>query len=199
MKKYNGIDFPYDYEEIKQLKPKEVKAFFEWFVRQIPERLEILKKYVNNTTKVDFNYSTKSLISLWEWFEPEIIIVEKSEKEKEELLNFLRSHAPEYARHQIKLEDDDTRNISDYTRSIAHDIGIYFAETIIRNNEPLKWGYITKPKSLLFVNKPAVVGFINKKIMEPLWIIEVMVLRSAREKEKERLYNLYETWCKYIQ
>ncbi|MEG0282882.1 MAG: hypothetical protein RR662_06860, partial [Clostridia bacterium] len=47
---------------------KEAQIYFEWFVSEIPHRLEVLQEYIsrdNPDLKLDF--SEESLVPLWEW------------------------------------------------------------------------------------------------------------------------------------
>ncbi|WP_110953622.1 hypothetical protein [Anaerosinus massiliensis] len=51
----------------------EAKKHLEWYVNQIPERLELLRKAYEETgggAKEELDYSVESLRRLWEWFIP---------------------------------------------------------------------------------------------------------------------------------
>ena len=53
------------------------------------------------------------------------------------------------------------------------DVAIYFAEYIVKHNPSIYWGYFTKPKSYMYVNRPILLGVKCKVDMEPMSIIKV--------------------------
>ena len=72
------------------------------------------------------------------------------------------------------------------------DIAIYFAEVMIRNSEgKLHWGYVTKPKNYINVNRPVVSGFKAGKNLNPSRSVYILTLRSEEEKNEKRIYKHY--------
>ena len=136
------------------------------------------------------DYSDKSLISLWEWYETKIEMVLKDENEYQ---NELKQY-PEWLRGEIS-----NKKFSYSMLKYALDVSIYFAEVVIKNSGgKIEWGYFTTPKRRDSVNEPVLLGFRNNIDMNPRQIILNATRRSSKERESARLYNLYVTWKEYI-
>ena len=85
------------------------------------------------------------------------------------------------------------------TLNIGMDLAVFFAELFINENRgKIEWGLITGRKKLVDVNQPVLVGFRNGILMNPRVIVENMALRSAKEKNKTRLYDIFYTWMKNV-
>ena len=78
------------------------------------------------------------------------------------------------------------------------DVAIYFAEYIVKHNPSIYWGYLTKPKSYIYVNRPVLLGFKCKVDMEPMSIIKVCIDRNMEEKNENQLVELYNVWREEI-
>ena len=145
----------------------------------------------NAGVDIDFDYSPESLIPLWRWYETIIV----SEKKTEEEIEAEKKNTPEWLHSQISEE-----KISMNTLKFGMDIAIYFAEVMIRNSEgTLHWGYVTKPKNYINVNRPVVSGFKAGKDLNPSRTVYVLTLKSEEEKNEKRLYNSYYVWQQYIE
>ncbi len=141
---------------------------------------------------VIFDYSPKSLISLWEWFEGKIEFVEKR---KVELESEVEAN-PAWAKEFILA---NTKKFSDQTLIMALDMMIYFGETMIFNNSEIYWGYETKPKNLVGLNRPRLMGFNNGKGSLDIYnSIDVCMRRSMRKENKFELEELYWIWKGHI-
>ena len=155
-------------------------------------RIEMLEEYVHNAgVDIDFDYSPESLIPLWRWYETIIV----SEKKTEEEIAAEKKNMPEWLHSQISEE-----KISMNTLKFGMDIAIYFAEVMIRNSDgKLHWGYVTKPKNYINVNRPVVSGFKAGKDLNPSRTVYVLTLKSKEEKNEKRLYDRYYVWQKNIE
>lgn len=172
---------------------EDAKEHFEWYISQIPFRLKQLEEFLNNEcdTNLTLNYEPSSLIPLWEWFENNIKVEKLTEEEiQEELKKY-----PEWLHEEIRKNDTKFTTLS---LAIGMDIAIYFAETFIRNNPSVKWWYFIKPKSHISVNRPVLLGFINKVDLDPRRIVFTCMQKSMEEKNSNRLFNAYNTWLEYI-
>lgn len=79
---YTPLIPPKGYPMFKDMKPKEAKEFFNWFIGGMDNRIEILKQIVKEDgLNIKFDYSPESLIPLWEWYETKIKYIEKNEEE----------------------------------------------------------------------------------------------------------------------
>lgn len=183
---------PNEISKISELSKKEAKEHFEWYISQIPIRLEQLENYVKYTTKNNFKFdkSVDSLIYLWKWFET---IIETERKTKIELEKELEN-LPEWLHEQIKINNIKPTTL---TLSICLDIGIYFSETLIYNNPSIKWDYIKTSKNISF-NKPVLVGFKNGLNFEPSRILNVCLNESIKKHNSMILRDLYDIWINNI-
>ncbi len=85
------------------------------------------------------------------------------------------------------------------TWNIAMDLAIYFAEVMVRNNAPrIYWGYYTKPRNLVSVNMPVLLGFTGGALDSRAIVINC-TCHSVKELNYKRLYEKYKIWLKYIE
>ena len=190
MMTYNHMAPPFEFNGFENLTKQEAKTYFKWFEGQKNDRIIYLQEYIKNSNvSISLDYTPESLIPLWEWYEKKIVFVNKSieeiEKQKEETAEFIHPYL-----RQTKLSNE--------TAAICMDVAIYFAEVFVQNNETLKWGCITDRKAHADANRPVILGFIKRMNLNPFRVVDVCTLRSEREKEKDRLYNVYSRWSQYI-
>lgn len=182
---------PFEHQGFTELNGKQVKEYFQWYIRQIDYRIEVLNTYLlNQGEKIDFNYLPESLIPLWEWYERNIIIENKTE---EELISEFNKY-PEWMKDEIS-----NTKISIQTLKFGMDIAIYFAQVIIKNSSgKIDWGYFTKPKNMMSVNQPVLLGFKANMDLNPRLIVINCTRHSSKEKDNMRLYQMYKTWMEYV-
>ena len=156
------------------------------------ERIEVLKNYIEEegNENIKFDYTPESLIPLWDWYVEHIVMVKKSEEEIEEE----RSQYPDYVR--IREE-----KISYDTLQIFYDISCYFGEVIIRNSEgKAYWGYKTKPKNMVSVKEPVILGFLDGLFLNCVSLLNGLTWRyieaveENREESARGLFDLYNKW-----
>lgn len=184
---------PFEIDDFAKLSTKEAKEHFNWYISQIPFRLQQLEKYLNEELKenIKFDFSPSSLLDIWKCFESYVKTDKKTNKEiKEELEKY-----PQWL-HESILETDYKFTVESLV--VGMDIAIYFAETIIRNNPVIKWGYFTKPKSRMSVNKPVLLGFQASQDLDPREIVLNCMRKSYENKQFDRLFNIYNIWVEEI-
>lgn len=168
---------------------KEAKKHFEWYISEIPKRLGLLKRAIEETeSELSFtlDFTKNSLVGLWNWYLKNVEIVEKA---NEEYINELSS-ANEITKSFIRKE-----KISSGWMAVALDISIYFAECLIKAHQGLKWGIVTKPKSLVYVNKPVVIGFSNNMKLDAANILFVQTRKVLKGiHDEQALLKLFENW-----
>ena len=190
----------------EKLKPRQVKEYFEWYISQVPLRVNYLKAKCSESLgiKIDkINSSPESLIQIWKWFlkicEIENTPIDTISKYKETMKGMPESfieHMANYGRTRFSIT----------TEYIIRDIGMYFGNLLIFNHPSLFWGYYTKPKSDFFVNKPVIQGFEDSNFdppyrpsFEPIHMVTVQAAKIfKKEISKFDLYNLYLVWRKYV-
>ncbi|MBU5213090.1 hypothetical protein MHI39_19885 [Heyndrickxia sp. FSL K6-6286] len=175
----------------EKMTKKEAENHFNWYLSEIPNRIALLRETFSKTGEgkiEDLDFTPKSLQKIWEWFLPNIEIISKSDDEINEEINEI----PVQFKDIISI---DRRKFSTGTLSIGMDIAIYFAEIFIKNYDNLTWGLITKPKSLVYVNRPVVVGFSSGVELDPRLLVYNLILNKMDgSAKKEDLYNLFEVW-----
>ena len=191
---YQLMELPIQGKSYENMTKKEATVMYNWFLNEIPNRIQLLTKYYdfdNFGKNKRLDYSPESLISIWEWFIPKI--------ESRELTNGERviynTVMPQWA--QIGIP---TKMFTVGCMSVSVDIAIYLAEVFIRNNEEISWGIKYSPKSFLDVNRPILKGFIKNVTMNPVSIIHVLMLRVLNRKEINinSLYDIYHIWLEKI-
>lgn len=168
-------------EEYSKLTKKEAQQHFDWFISQIPQRIEILKKH----SQVNLNRSPESLIHIWEWFHNKIEIVNKTAEELEEEFRSTKDWLKNYIL---------VRKMSMVSLSIILDIAIYFGEVIRENNRGVYWEVLFKPKSYVSVNRPILGGF-RAKSMDVVQITSnKAILIQEGDSNTNALYDIYNIW-----
>lgn len=85
------------------------------------------------------------------------------------------------------------------TLKYGMDIAIYFAEIIIKNSDGrIQWGYFTRPPKRMSVNQPTLLGFKAGMDLNPRLIVINCTRRSSKERNNNRLLDMYNTWMNYI-
>lgn len=179
---------PIEVGNFVDLSKKQAEIHFNWYLNEIPFRLSQLEKYANESkSKIVFNQEPYSLIAIWKWFENLITVEKKSKREIEK----------ELSQYPIWLHDSIVENnekFSSETLILGMDISIYFAQTFIKNNPSIHWGYFTKPKKRASVNKPVLLGFCGEQDLDPREIVLNCMRKSLREKDENMLLNFYNVW-----
>lgn len=188
MNEYSLMETPFEYIPPNERNKKQTKQYFDWFLTQIDTRIEILQNYIDKTStkKIVLDKSPESLIDLWEWFEDKIVEEKMTDEEIEKML------AGKNRFERDVLKDTNTK-LSTLTLALALDISTYFGETMIHNNPVIYWGYETKPKMLIGVNQPTLLGFEHGKLsLDQRNAVMVCIRRSIRKRNKMELFETYE-------
>jgi len=184
---------PFEMKPFKDMTKKEAQSHFDWYVGEIPNRVELLKNAYSATSgidKADLDYSSESLIKLWQWYINNADVEEKSEEAK----NLEIEQYPEWIQKNLS-----NKKISIGWMSIAMDIAIYFAECFIKEYSNIVWSFVSKPKSLAYINKPVLVGFKNGLDLDSTNIVRVLTSKIVDgEKDSNALLKIYKTWSEKV-
>ena len=180
---------PKEYEAFDKMNKKDAQEYFDWYMSEIPIRLDMLKTVVKDEAGIDLDYSLDSLIDLWEWYEGKIYYVDRDK----DLYQAALDKAPEWFKPYVS-----DKFLSYETLMYAMDIAIYYAEIIVKNNDQINWGYFIKPKNRAGVNEPTLLGFTADMDLNTRVIVLNLTRRSAKEKNKNRLIDNYNTWMTFI-
>ena len=184
---------PFTFDSFEALTPKQSKELFQWYVNDIPFRLQQLQIYLDEETsgKIQLTKSKESLVSLWNWFSTTIRTRKRSETELQEELNTV----PEWL-HPFIIADDQKFTLESVV--VGMDISIYFAEVFIQFHPEVKWGYFTKPKKRVSVNEPVILGFINGMEMNPRRIVDTIMWQSVKKTSTDGLIDAYNIWEHFV-
>lgn len=189
---YEELLTPFETVPFEEMNKKQVIQYFDWFMETKSERLRYLEEYVHSDGgTVQFDYSPESLIDLWIWYKDKIVWEEQTKAETEEELR----KTPEIFRNMVL---ENTQKLTSQSLMIGVDIAVYFGECIIKNNSAIHWGYVTKPKRLVDVNKPRLVGFRGNGSVFPYSLVSVCTRRSLKKWNDKDLFEIYQKWCELI-
>lgn len=178
---YIYMDPPFEHCKFDLFSKKQASEYFEWYTKQSFLRINLLQEYINTTTieKVELDFSDYSLIPLWEWYENFVLLNDEINTKTVSIDN----GEPLFSNEVLK---------------IALDVSFYFAELFIKHNSSVKWGYFTKPKNRISVNKPVLLGFKYDKCLDPRLIVENCSYRSLKVKNSDALYDIYNNWLVFL-
>jgi hypothetical protein len=183
---YNMIAPPFavDFKESdKQL----LRQYFDWFVAEIPSRLRELQRAIDSTGGPAFqlDFSRESLLALGQWFAP---LVETRELSRAEISAW-KASLPYYI-------DAPTSDLTDRTKSLCVDIGIYEAETLRHHFPFLKWELRTKNKRHAEYGRPVLSGFLKSMEFDPAGF----VLGDKLSEDPTRTHEIartFDVWSEY--
>lgn len=192
---YPMMEPPFPVQDFKEMTKKEAQQNFDWFISQIPNRINLLKTMVEYTkykSSERLDLSEESLIDIWSWFIPHVKTVQRSSEEMKNLLKGVPDGL-----HSSIIENQ-SYTLSKETKILVVDVAIYFAEVFTHSCPTIKWGFITKPKSFLHVNKPVLLGFKYDEL-DPVQIVYNLTSRvSDGNKEIKQLQRLFHIWKEKI-
>lgn len=184
----------FDFKPFPDMSAKEARNYFDWYVDEIPKRLDLLSRAFEATgggQRDLLDLSPGSLIDLWGWFLPQIVVERKAPGVLREEVDA----APDWLRGFIITND---WNLSLGTTALAMDIAIYFGEVFNRKFDHIQWGVVTKPRSLAYVNRPVLVGF-KTRALDPRRVVYNLTLKASQgQSKRSALYELYEVWAEDI-
>ena len=180
---------PFEINDFEEITRKEARIHFEWYIGEIPTRMELLRKAYHFTTgcsEKDLDYSPESLIPLWEWFVNDI--AEVMNRPKEELEKEL-AETPKWVHEFIRA-----KKLSVHSQGVSMDVGLYLAETLRKNIESLFWGFRSTPKNLYCVNRPILMDTSDRAfIYAPAHKLSILNYKLVDgETDINGLYKLYE-------
>lgn len=194
---YN-LDFPPMGVDYNSWDNKTAKAYYDWYISQIPFRTAYLCNRISSDLKIDsslLDFSPKSLNIIWDWY-LKIAIIKKTDAQ--ELEKFKKTQL-----YQLVGESSiNYEKLSLNSLIIQRDIGMYLAEVFLRECPLLTWTFThdspSKKVKDFFNNRPQLTGFIHDGSVvsfEPIHMVGVQASRLLNDTcETSDLYNLYELW-----
>ena len=174
---------------------QEATDYFEWFVDSIPERIE----YLRSVTNLIFDYSPESLITLWKWVIEQADVEKAPKNQIKELKRNLKSIPYDMAETIL------TENSSQFTLQTEYmlrDVAMYFGEVCVKNNQSIYWGFHTDIEKDSFVNRPLLMGFLDKDFsppfqaeFDPIFTVRCIAYNIIDgDESKYDLKQIYDKW-----
>lgn len=187
---YPMMEPPFQVKPFKEMTKKDAQEHFRWYTGQIEDRIGLLRRAFDMTgggSDEDLDLSPNSLKPMWKWFLKRVTFADKSPEKIREELESMSSCLSDTTGVNIKEPSKETQ-------ILAMDIAIYFGEVFVKHFEKISWGFVTKPRSLPYVNKPVLVGF-RKTELDP----RMVILNMLDEQDPDALLKLYDIWVKGIE
>ena len=68
------------FESFDELNKQQAKEYFEWYIEQKGDRLGLLQKILSDSCSgIVLDYSSKTMVDIWKWYEGRISLDEKNE------------------------------------------------------------------------------------------------------------------------
>ena len=186
---YREMQLPFETVPFKEMNRKQAVQYLNWYIEVMDERIAYLENHVHETGgDVVFDYSPESLKPLWRCFMKRVEVIPMTRKE---ILDEMGNLEP-WMETCIPVHMD---KMSTYTWRVMYDITAYCGQVIIKNVPGIYWGCLSKPKSLVGVNEPRLLGF-SHDMDYYLWgSVDACRIRGMRDPDDPGLYCLYEI-CK---
>ena len=183
---YEGVSPPLT-KRFHLLNKTEAMRYFDWFIRIIPERIDMLRKACIFDGVGDIlDYTPESLVPLWRWYLGDVKIEELPQEEYEARL----AAVPDYLKEEIGRYE-----IARGYRLIVWDISIYFAECMLRACPKISWGIVFKPKNYISVNRPVLVGFEHDQDLDTHQLVQIQMQRILDIGSDEgKLLHFFNIW-----
>jgi hypothetical protein len=179
--------FPVDF---KNSDKRLLRAHFEWFVAQIPERIRALQRAIDASLHPPFklDLSRESLLALGRWLAS---VVETRELTLREIAEWQKTF-PSY----IKVPK---RILSEQAEFLGIDVGIYMAEVMRYKCPALTWDVLLKNKRHAEYGKPVLVGFAHGVVFEADEIGRGMARKIANHREQtDEIAKTFDFWLKHV-
>ena len=208
-KKKNNYDIlipKFDFElDFSKLNLTQTKEYFNWYINNVDKRVEYLSVKCAGDLKIEpnkLNLAPESLKLVWQWF-LNIAKTERTPKKQLKQQKIMFKDLPKSLLKQILTENKIQFTLQ--TEYIIRDIAMYIAKVFLTHYPFLEWGYYTKPKSDIHVNRPVILGFkdfrfnpVYKPVFEPVHMVAVQASKIYdKEQQGNDLFLLYSKWTQF--
>ena len=189
---YRPVNPPFE-RPFKEMSKKELRAYFEWFLSSISERMKELTAEVRRTVGYEHwepDCSPTSLDTLGTWYASQ---VEQRPLTAEEMAEARAALPEKYSFLEAELP---TATLTYRSLSLAFDIGVYLSQVLLRNCDALSWQQVTSGKTYNDYGQPVLVG-LERRRCSPL-LLSVVLAEGLAEgtKTAESLCELYDIWSR---
>jgi hypothetical protein len=173
-----------------EMSKKELKAYFEWFMAMIPERVGELADAVRHSPGFEDwrpDYTPDSLDALGEWFASQVETRPRTEEELQEIRDSSRVPV-----------DIPREELTNRTFSLAMDVGMYLSQVLVRNHPELRWQQPLGGKTFVDYGQPVLVGS-SPIPFNPVRLAVTLAYRFASESRTGgELREVYDIWSKKL-
>lgn len=170
----------------REMPKRELAAYAAWFHKVIPERIAEVTKAVKVTPGYEGwgpSATPDSLEALGRWLEGQVETRERTDDEIAETRAALTFPI-----------NPSGQELTNRTFSLAMDIGMYFAEVVLKNLAGTRWTQPLENKKLADYGQPVVTGF-GALMLNPVRVMVTTAYAISRKKPAE-LRALYDTWAR---
>lgn len=190
--KYEIIQPPFTLK-FRVMSKVEANNYFNWFLDQIPVRINVLEQAVQFTPGYEdwrADYTSESLGKLGKWFYERVETRQRTEGEKVDIYG----KAPDWFRN-VEVQDWELTNRS---FSLAMDIGMYLSQVLVKNLPDLQWMLVEKPKNDMDFQQPVLKGT-GRLVFNPVSTMVTLAYGFARNnKSPDRLREIYDIWANLL-
>jgi hypothetical protein len=185
---YNTIQPPFTLK-FWDMSKKELRDYYNWFQKAIPERIDELDSAVRSSDGFEdwrSGYTPSSLNPLGNWFATQVQYRPRTEEEMQEIA--IQSPFPR-----------SNQVMTNRTISLAMDIAMYFGQVLLRNHPSLRWEQPFGSKKYIDYGQPVLAGFSDGVPMNPVRIITTFASGlNDKTYSGRRLRELYDNAQKRI-
>ena len=183
---YSLVQPPFSLK-FQEMSTNELHAYGAWFHQVTSQRLEELATAIKNTPGYENwgpDLTTESLELLGAWFADQVETRAKTDEEFNETgaaLSF-----------PVAVPEEE---LTDRSFSLAVDVGMYFAQVVLKNLPGTKWDQPLRNKNFADYGQPVLMGF-GAVPLTPIRIAVMTAYGIARKQQGGgRLSELFETWA----
>ncbi|MBI5536841.1 MAG: hypothetical protein HY898_29235, partial [Deltaproteobacteria bacterium] len=172
---YQIISPPFSLKFWEMSEP-ELRKYYQWFMKALPERIKVLESAVQETEQYSLwsaNETPDSLSSLGEWFTQNVEVRPRTQEEMW-MLNERQPYTIEVAPVQL----------TDRTLSLSIDVGMYFSQVLLRNVSGTFWEQPMDSKSIDY-GQPVLNGF-SGAFFNPVQVATNVAYGVSRGKRNDR-------------
>ncbi|RTL25777.1 MAG: hypothetical protein EKK47_22650 [Burkholderiales bacterium] len=176
--------------KFREMSKKELKDYFDWFQKVLPQRLDELTKAVREVPGFDSwqpDLTPASLELLGDWFALQVEMRPRTQDEIEEIES--RSV------NRIEIPSEELTN---RTFSCAMDIGMYLSQVFLTSYPSLRWEQSFGNKKYIDYGQPVLTGF-GAAPFNPVRMLVTFAYGVASKKNSGKgLREIYDIWSKLI-
>ena len=171
-----------------EMPKEELRAYFAWLKASIPSRIDELTTFIRQDpahAEWQPDYSASSLDALGTWLSTHLSVRERTDEELKAIGG--------RSKHPIDIPKDA---LTGESYSIAFDVGMYLAMTLIHHHPSLNWIQEFKSRKNIDFGQPLLASF-GPVPLNPVRIaVNIAHGLARKERPPTRLREVYEEWSR---